>query len=70
MEPSRPPDLCNPVTAARGSVATLAVPTTRLHQLESSRAVVERSFWLYAWRIGHGSREFFKVERNREHDDS
>ena len=35
----------------------------RLPHLKFSGAILERGFWLYAWRIENGSREFFYVGR-------
>jgi hypothetical protein len=30
--------------------------TSHLHQLKFSGAILEKGFWLYAWRIENGSR--------------
>lgn len=35
----------------------------QLHQFKFGGAILERGFWLYAWRINCGSREFFYVGR-------
>ena len=35
----------------------------RLHRLKFTGAILERGFWLYAWRILSGEREFFYVGR-------
>ncbi len=35
----------------------------QLHHLKFSGAILERGFWLYAWRIRCGDREFFYVGR-------
>ncbi len=35
----------------------------RLHRTSFSGAILERGFWLYAWRISNGTRKFFYVGR-------
>jgi len=35
----------------------------RLHRLKFTGAILERGFWLYAWRVFSGEREFFYVGR-------
>lgn len=34
-----------------------------LHRLSFSGAILERGFWLYAWKISHGAEKFFYVGR-------